>query len=349
MSDMKFRKVPLVDPHYLNIEKQKRIIPSLRFVPQKDVNEQRVAISNKLLELLKIPEKTVKSEAILEYFDTSDPRFDEYRFVYESEPGFFVPAHLLLPKDRPEKLPLVICLQGHSTGMHVSLGREAYPGKEPIKVKGDRDFGIQAVSRGYAALCMEQRGFGELNWFTNPEFKGKFSCHELVWQAAMMGKTLLGERLLDISCAIDACLASFDFLDESRIGIMGNSGGGTCSFYAASVDERIKVSMPSCAFCSFVESRGSIHMCDCGYVNGILPYMDMADIAILIAPRPLVIVSGLYDQLAPYEAVKKAFARVKQIYEAFGAEDNCRHITGPEGHRFYADLAWDTFDQLLNR
>lgn len=344
MSNTNFKKVTLVDPLRLNIEKQKRIVPSLRFDPNKDVFEQKTAISEKLLELLKIPEKTVKSEAIIEYYDTSDPRFDEYRFVFESEPGFFVPAHLLLPKDRPEKLPLVICLQGHSTGMHVSLAREAYPGKEPIEIKGDRDFGIQAVSRGYAALCMEQRGFGELNGIKDL----KFSCHELVWQSEMMGTTLIGERLLDISCAIDAVLTSFDCIDETRIGAMGNSGGGTSSFYAACIDERIKVSMPSCAFCSLVESWGSVHHCDCGYISNILPFMDMGDAAILIAPRPLVIVSGLYDRLAPNEAVKKEFARVKQIYKAFGAENNCRNITGPEGHRFYADLSWDTFDELLN-
>lgn len=344
MSNTNFKKVTLVDPLRLNIEKQKRIVPSLRFDPNKDVFEQKKAISEKLLELLKIPEKTVKSEAIIEYYDTSDHRFDEYRFVFESEPDFFIPAHLLLPKDRPEKLPLVICLQGHSTGMHVSIGREAYPGKEPIKTLGDRDFGIQAVSRGYAALCMEQRGFGELNGMPDR----KFSCHELVWQSAMMGKTLIGERLLDISCAIDACLSSFDFLDENRIGIMGNSGGGTSSFYAACVDERIKVSMPSCAFCSLVDSWGSVHHCDCGYISDILPYMDMGDIAILIAPRPLVVVSGLYDKIAPNEAVKNEFAHVKEIYKAVGAENNCRNITGPEGHRFYADLSWDTFDELLN-
>ena len=40
----------------------------------------------------------------------------------------------------------------------------------------------------------------------------------------------------------------------NRLGIMGNSGGGTTSFYAACVDPRIKVCMPSCAFCPYYDS-----------------------------------------------------------------------------------------------
>ena len=343
MKDQEFKKIPLTDPHRRNVEKQKAIRPSLTFDPAKDLNEQRAAIREKFDELFCIPKKTVKSTAIVEYYDESDPRFDEYRFVFESEKDFFVPAHLVLPKKREGKIPLVICLQGHTTGMHVSLGREPYPSKEPIEIKGDRDFALQAIAHGYAALCIEQRGFGELS--SNPDRKP--CCHELVWQLAMMNQSLIGERLLDISSALDAVLSDFDCIDEAHIGIMGNSAGGTSSFYAACADERITAVMPSCCFCSFAESWGSLHHCDCGYVYGILPFMDMADLSLLIAPRPLVVVSGISDRINPHNAVEKEFARVEEIYRASGAEGRCRMITGPEGHRFYADPSWDTFDELF--
>lgn len=344
MENQEFKRIPLTDPFRRNIERQKEICPSLTFDPHKDANTQTAAIREKFYELFQIPEKTVESTAIIEYYDTSDTRFDEYRFVFESEPNFFVPAHLILPKEKGKKLPLVICLQGHTTGMHVSLGREAYPSKAPIEIKGDRDFCIQAVARGYAALCIEQRGFGELS--RNPD--GKASCHDLVWQLQMMGKTLIGERILDVSAAIDAVLSSFDFIDSSRIGTMGNSAGGTTSFYSACADARIKVAMPASSFCSYIDAWGSLHHCDCGYVNGILNYMDMAELTTLIAPRPLIVVAGIYDSIQPYEAVKREFARAQEIYRLYGAEQNCRLITGPEGHRFYAALSWDTFDELIN-
>lgn len=326
-----------------NIRKMKAMKPLYRFDPTRELAEQRAKALEQLLSMIKIPEKETEPYPIIEAEDQTNEDFDEIRFSFESEKGVFVPAHLLLPKKREGRLPLVICLQGHSTGMHVSLARAPYPSKAPIKVEGDRDFCIQAVKRGYATIAMEQRGFGEMN-----ACDGGNSCHELYFQAALMGRTLIGERLRDIIALIDAVEAGFDCIDMERIGIMGNSGGGTSSYFAACVDERIKVSMPSSSFCTFTAAWGSIRHCCCAYVPGILEYMEMPDMAMMIAPRHLVAVNGIYDNLQPFSAAKSAFETVKEIYKAAGAEDNCDLVVGPEGHRFYANEAWGVFDKHLN-
>ena len=83
----------------------------------------------------------------------------EIRFTYESEAGYRVPCHLLLP-DGIEKPPVMICLQGHSKGMHISLGRPKFEGDENSIKGGDRDFCVRAVKEGFAAIAMEQRNFG---------------------------------------------------------------------------------------------------------------------------------------------------------------------------------------------
>ena len=236
----------------LNVERMKNITPTLAFDEKKPFEEQKQALYKKLQELIKVPEKTSNPFPIIEYEDFSSPDYDEIRFIIESEQGVFVPAHMLLPKGRKEKTPVVICLQGHSPGMHVSLAREPYPSKKSIVVEGDRDFCLQAVKEGYIAVALEQRGFGELN--IN---KVGNSCHELYCQATLMGRTLIGERVRDIMALIDAMQAGFPFVDKARIGIMGNSGGGTSSYFAACIDERIKVSMPSSSFCTFVGAWGS--------------------------------------------------------------------------------------------
>lgn len=332
------------DPFVYHIEQLKRVKPALSFDAGKPFDVQKEQILAKYQELIKIPPKQTNPVPIIEYEDTSGSEFDEIRFSIESEPGFFVPAHMLIPKKRQEKMSLVICLQGHSPGMHVSLGREAYPGKNPIKVEGDRDFCLQAVKRGYVAIALEQRGFGELN------FTGKSNgCHELSCQTLLMGKTLIGERVRDIIALIDAVEEGFDFIDMSRIGVMGNSGGGTSSYFAACVDERIKVSMPSSSFCTFVAAWGSIYHCSCSYVPDILNYMEMPDMAIMIAPRHLVAVNGIHDPIQPFDSAKEAFETVKAIYKASGFPENCDMVVGNEGHRFYADLAWDVFDAHINR
>jgi len=344
-----YPKMKLTNPceyHYAQLKKMK---PALAFDPAKDFEEQKAAIRSKLLELLKMPEKLTHPVPIVvdEYYE--DPRFDEIRFLVETEPEFYIPAHLLLPKGwesivdgGKNKLPLVICLQGHTAGMHVDLSREPYPSKVTAVVPIDRDRSIQAVTRGYAALVMEQRGFGELGPMGLPK-----TCHHLSWQAALMGKTLLGERVHDISRMIDAVEAGFDFIDTDRIAMTGNSGGGTSTFYTAGLDERVKVAMPACCFCNLADSWGNLYHCDCSYVPGILQYMDLPDMAILIAPRPFIMVSGVEDHLNPIEDTRAAFEKVKQIYAAAGAPDNCRLIEGPGGHRFFADLAWPVFKEYI--
>ena len=333
------------DPFVINCRKMKATERPLTFSPNGDFVAQKDAISQKLRELIAMPKPLAHCSPTVEDVIADDPRFDEIRIIFESEPGLFIPAHLIYPKQITGKIPLVICLQGHSPGMHVSLARKPYPSRECIAVKGDRDFCIQAVARGYAALALEQRGFGELA----PKGGDSDACHDLTWQAALMGETLLGQRICDASNAITAVTSAFDFLDADRIGIMGNSGGGTSSYYAACFDERIKVSMPSSSFCSVAASWGSIHHCDCAYIAGMLKYFEMADASVMIAPRYLIAVNGIYDHLQPFEAAKGEFERVKSIFAAAGAADHCRLVVGDEGHRFYADLAWDVFDDFINR
>ncbi len=75
-------------------------------------------------------------------------------------------------------------------------------------------------------------------------------CEYKAHMALMLGRTILGERMWDVSKAIDA-LSEFSVCDTDKILITGNSGGRTISLYASVYDERIKLSAPSCAFCMY--------------------------------------------------------------------------------------------------
>lgn len=324
----------------LHLREAKQNPPALSFDAALPFEPQKQIIAAKFTELLRVPPKSTEPVPVIEYTDDSNPGYDEIRFRFESEPDFFVPVHMLLPKKITGKIPAVICLQGHSTGMHISLGRPKYPGDEQTISGGDRDFAIQAVARGYAALAMEQRGFGEL------KSDIATGCHHPAMQAMMLGRTLVGERAHDVSALIDA-LAAFDMLDLGRIGLMGNSGGGTASYHAACVEKRVRVTMPSCAFNTYCDSIMSMHHCCCNYIPDILKYMEMPDLAVMIAPRPLVIVSGKDDAIFPIEAVRRGFETVKAIYAAAGAPDNCKLIVGAAGHRFYAADSWPVFDAMI--
>ncbi|MDW7657283.1 MAG: alpha/beta hydrolase family protein, partial [Bacillota bacterium] len=310
--------------------------PSMAFDPDGDFGAQQQAMRIKYMELVNPPAKTADPTPVIEFTHQDDPRFDEIRFYFASEPDLMIPAHLLLPKgslEQGRKIPVVICLQGHSTGMHISLGREKYEGDHLSISGGDRDFAIQAVSRGYAAIAMEQRGFGELDGTVST---GVHRCQQPSMQALMLGRTLIGERASDVSRLIDA-MSAFPQCDTSRVGLMGNSGGGTATFYTACLEPRIQVAMPSCSFCSLHDSIFSLHHCVCNYIPGLYRFFEMGDLALLIAPRPLIVVCGRDDTIFPLPGVQREFAKVRQIYDAAGVPDRCRLIVGEGGHRFYAE------------
>ena len=130
---------------------------------------------------------------------------------------------------------------------------------------------------------------------------------------------------------------------------MGNSGGGTATFYAACLDERISLAMPSCAVCTYKDSIAKMFHCTCNFIPNIAKFFDMGDLGGLIAPRPLIVVHGIADTIFPDEGVKEAFETIKELYAAAGVPDRCRLVTGPEGHRFYADLSWPVVHELIGK
>ena len=319
----------------------------LEFDPTKDFSIWRKEVDWKLREILGIMPDKVAPNLRVE-FEEEHEDFIERRFVFTAEEygagdesvRADVPCHLVLPKTGPGPFPVVITLQGHSTGMHISLARAKYEGDEKT-IGGDRDFCISAVREGYAAVALEQRAFGERKDVAH----SGVGCNHATMAALLLGRTMIGERSWDVSRCIDA-IAAFPEVDTSRIGLMGNSGGGTITWYASCLDERIGVAMPSCAVCTYADSIGYVHHCVDNYLPGIMRWMDMGDLAGLIAPRPLVIVAGKDDGIFPIDGVRRTFDKVCAIYVAAGAPEKCRLVVGQAGHRFYAAESWPVFREV---
>ena len=313
------------------------ISPSLRRKEPTPIKEWQDTARAKLYELTgfdkirKADDDLFKIESETEY-----ETYTDYRIVFQSENDYFVPCHLWVPKSDAKKIPLVICLQGHSKGAHISLGRPKFPGD-------DRNFAVQIVNEGYCALAIEQRGFGECGGTE----KGP-ACISHAMSAILYGRTIIAERVFDISRAIDVVTKNFDVVDADKIACMGNSGGGTATIYAAAMDERIKVAMPSCALCTYKDSIGAMMHCSCNYIPNIANYFDMGDLCGLVAPRGLVVVSGLTDRIFPHDGVAASVELAREYFRAADAEDRLAWIEGPEGHRFYAALSWPTFHKFFD-
>ncbi len=334
------------DPQQLHHEKLKAIKPALRYEGGDFAAWQKTARA-RLFTLLGLDRmKKAEDPAFEIEFTKDEGTFIETRFLFSSEEGYTLPCHLWVPKGHEgEKLPLVICLQGHAKGFHISMGRPIYPGDDVTINGGDRDFAIQIVKEGYCALALEQRCFGECGGTE----KGP-GCIVPSLDALLFGRTTIGERVFDISAAIDIVLDKFaDVVDPNAIACMGNSGGGTATIYAAACEERIAVAMPSCALCTYKDSIGAMHHCPCNFVPGIALDFDMGDLCGLIAPRKLVAVSGHTDAIFPYYGVEECVNILTDYYEAAGAPENHAWVEGPEGHRFYADISWPVFRKMIGK
>ena len=303
-----------------------------------DVKQWQGKLRRKLRGLLgDMPEKRV-SLNVRKLWKRSHKLGTIEKIVFTSEPYSDVSAYVCIPEDLKPPLPFMICLQGHSTGMHNSIGVKREDETQPLDVEGDRDFAVGCMERGIAALCIEQRSFGERGERLQKQVS-PHGCHDATMHALMLGKTLIGERVYDVDRGIDY-LSSRGDVNMKRIGVMGNSGGGTISLFSAALLSRISVAMPSCYFCTFRDSIMSIYHCADNYVPGLFRYAEMSDIMGLFAPRPLVIVAGKEDTIFPIQGVRKAFRNLKAIYRACGAEKHCHLVVGEEGHRFYAQKAW---------
>jgi dienelactone hydrolase len=260
------------------------------------------------------------------------------KLVFRAEPGADVPAYACVPRGVRGPLPWMICLQGHSTGMHNSIGLDAGE-QAAIAVEGDRDFALGCLERGVAALAIEQRSLGERQERKQQRVSYHNACHDGAMRALMLGRTLLGERVYDVARGLDY-LATRRDVAPGRVGVMGNSGGGTVACYAAALLPQLQFLMASCCFCTYRDSILSIHHCADNYVPGLAALADFPDIVGLFAPRPAVIVAGERDPIFPLPGVQAAHRKLRRIYRAAGAPEACPLVVGGEGHRFYAELGW---------
>jgi len=256
-----------------------------------------------------------------------------------TEPEVPLPVYILIPKDKKGKLPLVITPHGHSknTALYAGIANNEEEYKQ--MKEGERDVAVQAVQEGYIAIAPTTRGFGETRKEDDIQHDKLSSCRDLLVHDLLIGRTPIGDRVWDMSRIIDWAIAHLP-VDAKRIAITGNSGGGTVSLFTAACDTRITVAVPSCYFCTFKGSIGSIGHCECNYFPGMLTMGEMYDIAGLIAPRPFCSINGRLDDIFPIQETLFAFEQLKKIYHVAGAAGNCELYIGEGGHRYYKDGAW---------
>ena len=300
-----------------------------------DAERWRKSLRAKVIELMGgFPERRAPLQPqTLEVRDF--PGYRREKFVFHSRPDLAVLGYLLTPKSAQPPYASVIAIPGHGRGVDDIVGIDDQGRDRTVKVDYQYDYAIQIVEHGMAAVAIEPLAFGcRRDPLTKSKGLTQTACQPSAGAALLLGQTMLGWRVYDVSRAID-WIETRKELDPARVGCMGVSGGGTCTLFAAAVDTRIRAAFASCSLNTFRDSIMSLSHCIDNYAPGILNWAEMYDVAGLAAPRALFAESGEKDSIFPIAASRSSFDRVKKIYQVFGAGDLAEQEVFDGPHSFW--------------
>ena len=245
----------------------------------------------------------------------------------ESVMGTTITAYVLVPKGEARgPRPGVLALHGHSRD-----GKEVIAGALPSQEgRPPSDHGRAAVRAGFVVLCPDWWGWGE-RAEEGFDFDGRDMCNVKFMAAGMYGIPLLSLMINDAQAALDALVARPD-VDPTRVAALGNSFGGRMSMYLAAFDERVRCAVCSGCLNCFRERSLKLTSCGAQFFPGMLRWGDVEDVFALIAPRPLMIMTGRTDPLLPHEYVARMKPVIERAYRALGALDNLAFYDHEGGH-----------------
>jgi len=258
------------------------------------------------------------------------------KVIFESRPGNYVTANLYLPEDITEPRGAVLFLCGHH---------------ENAKHADEYQMVCQHfVQAGLIVLAQDPIGQGERFSYYEPSLGGTTiewgtSEHEYTGlQCWPLGDGIARYFLHDAMRGIDY-LRSRPEVDGERIGVTGNSGGGTQTCLMMLADTRIAAAAPA----TFLMSRESyMHVGGAQDAEQIWPGFtaagfDHEDILIAMVPRPVRVLAVTSD-FFPIEGVRRTVERCKRFWDLCGqseldlVEDNSDHHYTPKMARAAAEF-----------
>ncbi len=247
------------------------------------------------------------------------------KVVFESRPSFPVTGNLYLPKGRPFPLPGVVGVCGHSSN---GKAAEAY-----------QSFAQGLARQGTIVLIIDPPGQGERIQYLNEKLASNYRAGVPEHIQSGNQQTLVGEFLgtwfaWDGIRALDYLLTRSE-VDPKHVGVTGNSGGGTQTAWLCGLENRWTMAAPACFITTFRRNAENELPADTEQCppNVLAFDLDHSDFLAAQAPKPVIILAKEYDYFDARGA-EEAFARLKQLYAAFGKPDNVQINIGPSEHGY---------------
>ena len=270
------------------------------------------------------PDRTPLNARISGVLEREDHRIE--KIIFESQPGFYVTANLYLPKTGRPPYPAVLFPLGHEPGA------KAYPIWQQILVTLAR--------RGYVALAWDTLGQGERIQLWDEDLQaskvgGSTTEHTMQGiQCLLVGDSLARYTIWDGLRALDYLLSRPE-VDPQRVGVTGNSGGGTHTAYLAALDDRLQVAAPSCYLTSWqrlLETIGPQDAEQC-FPGWLAAGLDHADFINAFAPKPYLMLVAIRDFFS-IAGARATFEEAHRVYAKLGASERIAIVEADDGHGY---------------
>lgn len=273
-----------------------------------------------------IPERTPLNVRITGRTERRDYVIE--KLFYESRPGFPVTANLYIPKRGRAPRPAVLGTCGHSL---VGKAEPTY-----------QLFCKNLARMGYVVLIYDPISQGERLQFLG--CRGRALPKGMCQEHNMLGNQmhLVGEffglwRLWDGIRGLDYLLSRPE-VDATRVGVTGNSGGGTMTTYLTAFDDRFTMAAPGGFVTRYLCNLENELPSDSEQIPpGILAArLDMADFFVAQIPRPTILL-GQENDFFDVRGLRATFEELHRLYRIAGAEDNIELFVGPGDHGYSLD------------
>ncbi len=278
-----------------------------------------------------MPEKTPLNARVLGSFER--PGYRVEKVLYESRPGFHIPANLYVPATGEPPFPGVLFQMGHSlNGKAASTYQKCCQGLAQL---------------GFVVLGFEPMGQGERTYY--PDEDGYLtrlpSADEEHTkpgrQMLLLGDTSTRLQVWDAVRSLDY-LASHPLVDPGKLASTGQSGGGTLTMLLAAVDDRLTAAAVSCGntenvACADFNPPGSTDDAEQNLLySGPLGF-DRWDLLYPLAPKPLLVSVSARDFFGTYSprylsSGWEEFQKLEKVYEVLGHKDHLSWADTPLPH-----------------
>lgn len=247
------------------------------------------------------------------------------KIVFESRPEFLVTANLYVPKDRDFPLPGVVGTCGHSL---VGKAEEAY-----------QSFAQGLARQGYVVLLYDPISQGERLQYPGQDLSSEIGAgvreHLYAGNQQFLVDEFIGSwRAWDGIRALDYLLTRKE-VDPNRVGVTGNSGGGTMTTWLIGWNQGWTMAAPSCFVTTFRRNLENELPADTEQCppRALALGLDHSDWIAAMAPKPVILLAKEMDYF-DVRGSETAYHRLRHLYSLLGAEQNIELFIGPTYHGY---------------